>query len=238
MRRLPLFLGVVAVVAGSLQASGHAQQPAQTQQPVFRTTQRLIVTTVSVRDRDGMPIEGLTAKDFIVTEDNQPQDIAFVEFQRLADQTPLPPLSSVTLADAVPPPAAPAQQDVAPIVQQAIAVPPSGDERFRNRRLIILYFDLSATPPPDQIRSYDAALKYLDAQMTPADLVAIMTYGGGAVRVKQDFTADRAKLREVIYVMVYGEDKDGDGERDPEDPSTAFGQNDAEFNIFNTDRQL
>ena len=28
--------------------------------------------------------------------------------------------------------------------------------------------------------------------MTPADLVAIMTYEGGAVRVKQDFTDDRA----------------------------------------------
>jgi VWFA-related protein len=235
--RLPWLL-VVALVAGSLQASGQAQQPAQQAQPVFRTSTRLIVTTVAVRDRDGKPIEGLTAKDFIVTEDKQQQDIAFVEFQRLDDQAPLPPLSTVTLADALPPPPAAAQQDVAPIVQQAIAVPASGDERFRNRRLIILYFDLSATPPPDQIRSYDAALKYLDTQMTPADLVAIMTYGGGAVRVKQDFTADRAKLREVIYVMVYGEDKDGDGERDPEDPSTAFGQNDAEFNIFNTDRQL
>ena len=27
--------------------------------------------------------------------------------------------------------------------------------------------------------------------MTPADLVAIMTFQGGAVRVKQDFTDDR-----------------------------------------------
>jgi VWFA-related protein len=227
----------LALVAGGLQASGHAQQ--QNQQPVFRTTQRLIVTTVTVRDRDGRPVEGLTAKDFIVTEDNQPQDIAFVEYQRLDTQTPLPPLSStVTLADATPA-APPSPADVPALVQtDRIAPPGPGDDRFRNRRLIILYFDLSATPPPDQIRAYDAALTYLDKQMTPADLIAIMTFGGGAVRVKQDFTDDRAKLREVIYVLVYGEDKDGDGERDPEDPSTAFGQNDAEFNIFNTDRQL
>ena len=33
-------------------------------------------------------IEGLTAKDFIVTEDGQPQDIAFVEFQRLLGRRP------------------------------------------------------------------------------------------------------------------------------------------------------
>ncbi len=236
--RLPTFVAF-ALVAGGLQASGHAQQQnQQPAQPVFRTTQRLIVTTVTVRDRDGRPIEGLTAKDFIVTEDNQPQSIAFVEYQRLDSQTPLPPLSStVTLADATPAPP-PAPSDVPAVVNSTIRPPTAGDDRFRNRRLIVLYFDLSATPPPDQIRAYDAALTYLDKQMTPADLVAIMTFGGGAVRVKQDFTDDRAKLREVIYVLVYGEDKDGDGERDPEDPSTAFGQNDAEFNIFNTDRQL
>src|SRR4051812_28225296 len=53
------------------------------QQPAFRTETRLIVTTVSVRDRSGAPVEGLTANDFIVTEDNEPQDIAFVEYQRL-----------------------------------------------------------------------------------------------------------------------------------------------------------
>ena len=47
--------------------------------------------------------------------------------------------------------------------------------------------------------------------MTPADLLAIMTFKGGAVRVKQDFTDDRAQLREVIQDLIFGEDKDGDG---------------------------
>ncbi len=74
--------------------------------------------------------------------------------------------------------------------------------------------------------------------MTPADLMAIMTYEGGAVRIKQDFTDDRAVIRNVIDVLIYGEDKDGDGVRDEPDQSSAFGQDDAEFNIFNTDRQL
>src|SRR5262245_11802498 len=59
-----------------------AQQPRQTA-PTFRTTTRLIVQTVVVRDGGGKPIEGLTAKDFSVTEDGEPQEIAFVEFQRL-----------------------------------------------------------------------------------------------------------------------------------------------------------
>src|SRR5687767_15182901 len=93
---------LVAVVAG-LQLAGHAQQPAQQQPaPVFRSSTRLIVTTVSVKDKDGRPIEGLTAKDFVITEDAQPQDIAFVEYQRLATEA-----APVLEADA--PPAAPAQ---------------------------------------------------------------------------------------------------------------------------------
>ena len=74
--------------------------------------------------------------------------------------------------------------------------------------------------------------------MQPADLLAIMTYQGGAVRVKQDFTDDKAQLRTSSASLIYGEDKDGDGVRDEPDMSSAFGQDDAEFNIFNTDRQL
>src|SRR4029434_175248 len=48
---------------------------------------------------------------------------------------------------------------------------------------------------------------------------------------------NKAALREVIQILIYGDDQNNDGIADhPE--GTAFGQNDAEFNIFNTDRQL
>ena len=62
-------------VAASLAISASAQAPQSTQPPVFRSSTRLIVNTVVVRDRDGNVIEGLTARDFIVTEDNKPQEI-------------------------------------------------------------------------------------------------------------------------------------------------------------------
>ena len=81
-------LSVVLVVAALSAQGGAAQPQQQTQQPVFRTTTRLIVQTVTVKDKDGKVIEGLTAKDFTVTEDGQPQDIAFVEFQRMGGGTP------------------------------------------------------------------------------------------------------------------------------------------------------
>src|SRR5687768_1459933 len=244
MRKTIFTLGVAACLAISASAQ-QGQKPEQP--PVFRSSTRLVVNTVTVRDRTGKVIEGLTAKDFVVTEDNERQDIAFVEFQRLVGEPPPPGVvaaaeppaaaqAAAAPAAAAPPPA-PAPE-VSSVVANPISTPASGDIKYRNRRLLIFYFDQSATSPPDQMRVFDAAHKYLKEHMQPADLVAVMTYGGSAVRVKQDFTDDKDKLRQVIDVLMYGEDKDGDGVRDPDIEGTEFGQNDAEFNVFSTDRQL
>jgi VWFA-related protein len=133
-------------------------------------------------------------------------------------------------------PAAPVTT-VAPTVQTGIASPPAGDIRYQDKRLLVLYFDGSSMGPADQIRAYTNALKFIDTQMTTSDLIAIMSFQNGSVSVKNDFTDDKEKLREVIGILIYGDDQNNDGIPDhPE--GTAFGQNDAEFNIFNTDRQL
>src|SRR5262249_32542194 len=87
--------------------------------------------------------------------------------------------------------------------------------------------------------AYTAARTFLAEKITPHDLVAIMTFQGGAVRVKHDFTADREELRQTIETLIYGEQRDADDMPDATvDVGTAFGQDDAEFNILNTDRQL
>ena len=223
-----------------------AQQPAQ---PTFRTGQTLIVQTVTVKDKDGKPVEGLTARDFTITEDGEPQAITFVEFQRLPGPASPSPVNGAQPGAAAQPaasaspdtPAAPAPfvaaAGPAATVQQLISVPPPGDTRYRDRRLIVLYFDPSAISPLDQTRAYTNALKWVETQMGPADVAAIITFQKGAVRVRQDFTSSRALLREVIQSLIFGEDADGDGIPDPL-PGTAFGQDEGEFNIFNTDRQL
>jgi VWFA-related protein len=235
--RKAILAGVTAVV---VTVSTHAQQqapPAGT--PTFRSTTRLIVQTVNVKDKDGKPIEGLTAKDFVVTEDGEPQTVSFVEFQRLP-----PPRATgqVTLGDAAPEaapaPAAPPPAKVEPTTDVRIAAGQPGDIKYRNRRLMILYFDLTAMPPPDLLRAYNAAIKYVKTQMTPADLVAVMGFQGGAVRVRQDFTDNKEQLQDAIQTLVFGDDKDGDGIPDQLEEGTAFGQDDAEFAILNTDRQL
>ena len=209
--------GEPAPAAGSPQG----QQPAA----VFKGSTRLVVQNVFVKDKDGRPIEGLTEKDFVVFEDNQRQEIAFVEYQRIVND-PI-----VDAPDAAPADNAAGAQRVANV---EIATPPSGSIKYQNRRLLILYFDQSSMPLADQLRSYENARKFLDTQMTAADLVAVMSFQSGILRVRQDFTANRAALREVVDTLQIGDDLNADGIPDASDS----GGGDAEFNIFNTNRQL
>src|SRR4051812_41397666 len=49
---------------------------AQDQPFTIKVRTQLVVQTVSVNDKDGKPIEGLTKDDFILTEDGAPQTIS------------------------------------------------------------------------------------------------------------------------------------------------------------------
>src|SRR5437867_13322074 len=63
---------------------------AQQQQPfTIRVDTLLVVETVVVKDKDGKNLEGLTDKDFTVSEDGVPQTIIVFQFERLED-TPTP----------------------------------------------------------------------------------------------------------------------------------------------------
>ncbi len=234
MRALSLRIVVLLTLCGAVGLAQQQPPLTQTPQATFRATQRLIVQSVFVKDKDGKPIEGLTAKDFVITEDGISQDIAFVEYQRLATESAPPDPQAPVPLTAQPATTAPT---IAPAIQTQISSPPSGDIRYQDKRLLVLYFDGSSMGPADQIRAYTNALKFINTQMTKSDLIAIMSFQNGAVTVRNDFTDDKEKLREVIGILIYGDDQNNDGIPDhPE--GTAFGQNDAEFNIFNTDRQL
>ena len=74
--------------------------------------------------------------------------------------------------------------------------------------------------------------------MTPADMVAIMVFQNGAVRLKQNFTDDRAVLREAIQRPADGGRDSNNGVGVTFDTGGAFGEDDDTFNMFSTDRQL
>lgn len=196
----------------------------------FKTSTQLVIETVGVKDKSGKPIEGLTAKDFIVTEDGMPQSIAFFEYQKLPEAPSAPIATNTPPIAATPMPKLPRTQ---------IAPERPGDVRYRDRRLLALYFDLVAMPIPDQLRALEAAQKFIRTQMTPADLVAVMIFDNGAVRVLQDFTDDRERLLSIVETLAVGEDENATvSDESSADTGAAFGQNDAEFNIFFTDREL
>ena len=253
MRRITASIVLFLLGAAAQQPAPQQQTPPQPPPGVantsakngpvtFSVTQQLVIEDVTVTDKNGKPIEGLTAKDFTVTEDNVQQTIAFCEYQKLSEtapDTPIPPAPPPVAADAPAP--APADQDkVPPVVVTSISPEKPGDVRYRNRRLITLYFDMSAMPVPDQLRAQAAALKFIHTQMSPADLMALIAFSD-SVKVLQDFTDNKDELEKKIIKLFIGEGQGfdpTDADDSASDVGSAFGEDDSEFNLFNTDRQL
>ncbi len=242
MRRIAfaLLLGMLAATAQQQNPTTPPAAAAAGKPVTFTATSQLVEEAVTVKDKDGKAVEGLTAKDFVVTEDGVPQTVKFCTYQKLTED-PLEPLPDIPATPPAPAPAAGAKPEVAAVTQVQITPEPPGEIRYQDRRLMVLYFDMSAMPQADQMRAQAAAYKFITKQMTPPDLMAVMDYDGAAVRVLQDFTADREKLLTVLTKLFIGEGQGLDelnADDSAADTGTAFGEDDSEFNLFNTDRQL
>jgi len=174
----------------------------------------LVVENVSVRDRDGRTIEGLTEKDFLVTEDGVPQTISVFRFERLDDQ-PAPPLERFEVPDLT----------AMPAPSPRLATNPA---RYQDRRLLVLFFDSM------DFNTLSAAARFVQSQMKIADLVAIMRFEQqkGTVDILQDFTDDRNALMATLWKLAYTDEFRDFG------PNVTFGMDTREFSLFNTDRRL
>ena len=220
-----------AALAIQAQQIGQNAPPGSSGTATFTTSTQLVVESVVVTDKQGSPVEGLSAKDFSVTENGVPQEIRFFEHQNL----PLTP-------GAQPKTSEPEHIHIYDkLGLMKISRDEPGGTRYKDQRLLALYFDMTAMPPGDQARALAAAEKFIRTQMTPADLMAILRYAGGAVEVLQDFTGDHDRLLSILQTMIVGEGEGMDystNDASSADTGAAFGQDDSEFNIFNTDRQL
>jgi len=201
--------------------------------PVFKSTTQLIVVDVFVRDRSGKDILGLNKQDFTLIEDGKPQQIQVFEVQRLED---IPAPAPV----AAPPKPPEAPKEVRP---QTITARAAGQIQYRDKRLLVLFFDLSSMQPPEQLRAEKAAVKFINENMTSADMVAVMSFAS-KLKVDLDFTDNREDLLRVVQSYRMGEGSafateapTGD-EETSEDTGAAFEADESEFNIFNTDRKL
>jgi VWFA-related protein len=194
----------------------------------FRTRSELVLVNVTARDRNGNPVKDLKREDFTVLEDGKPQQIVSFDLEN-TDAI----VSNATLE--------------APLLATGKSSKPVTPEEatariLKDRRLIILFFDLTSMQPEEIDRAVTAAVRYLDRQMSPADLVSVISLGS-QLTVNQDFTSDKAALKNALQTLNLGggqgfeEGTTGTTEGTP-DTGGSFTVDDTEYNIFNTDRRL
>jgi hypothetical protein len=87
VRRFLVLALVFALVAGTTAPSAQQQQqqqPPPTPRFEGSTSVTIVSVDVVVRDSSGNVVRGLTAKDFVVSEDGKPQKIETFSFQEIS----------------------------------------------------------------------------------------------------------------------------------------------------------
>jgi VWFA-related protein len=214
-----------------------AQQPSSRTVTLHENVDR-VLTNVVVRDKKtGALIKGLKQSDFQVLEDKRPQTITTFDYQNVDEAVTLAESKTVSGTSTTP---APAKKTVADLVNNDFAAKP---DELKDRRLIVMFFDLSSMQPEDITRAVDAAKDYINNHMAPADLAASVSLVS-SLSMDQDFTNDKTALLRAVSkydgsegsgFAAGSEGGDSDG---TSDDSTSFTADDSEFNALNTDREL
>src|SRR5580700_8325102 len=212
-----------------------AQQAAHQPSSVLRSSSDLVRIDVEVTDKSGKPIKNLTANQFTVTDEGKPQaitsfsyfDIEAIETATATDDKPI-----VVSVD-----------NVGPNAPSADAI----SDALRDRRLIVLFFDLTSMQTDDLMRAHDAADKFVKQQMTKADVVAVVVFST-RINVLANFTNDRTVLHKAIALLTPDNSANlasplyaaaTNGEYDVQEYSgAAYTPDETEFNVFNTDQKL
>jgi VWFA-related protein len=193
----------------------------------FKVNSNIVLTNVIVRNRKtGQPVLGLTAKDFAILENGKPQKIISFDFENV-DQAPE--LNEATISGK----------------EQANLFAGNGskaiEQQLNNRRLIVMFFDLTSMQPEDLLRAQQSARNYIEHQMQPADLVAVISLDSALI-VNQDFTSDKQLLLRAVggYSGVQGSGYElgATSTTNQVEDTTTFAPDEEEYNDLNTDREL
>ncbi len=203
-------------------------QARQQTPPIFRVQSNLVVVDVTVRDKKGNLVKDLGKEEFKIFEDNVPQEIVTFSIENI------PVAPSEIIAENVP-------ESAKPAVVNFSATPAAErkKEALKDKRLIILFFDLSSLSTEDLIRSISTAQEFVAKKSTPHDLLAIAIYSS-TLQLVQDLTNDRDALIKTLKQLNPTEAGDATAEElgDTDTSDEVFVPDDVQFNIFNTDRRL
>jgi VWFA-related protein len=224
---------LAALLVSTLAAQNQNPPQKSSRQSVFtfKTETELVLVNVVARDKQGNLVQDLKREDFIILEDGKPQTVSSFDYEHI-DSAPMPAT------------AGPGQQSVTeqPVPGKPILTAKDADEALSNKRVIVLFFDLSSMNPDEIQRAVDAARKYVQNKMTSADMIAIVSLAS-SLRLDQDFTPDRARLLKVLnrFSRAEGQGMDNGltGDADGiEETGNAYTPDETEYNQFNTDRKL
>lgn len=162
------------------------QQPApdetqdETDDDVVRITANLVQLDVVVLDREGRQVTDLRPEDFEIFEDGKRQPITNFSYVALN-----------------PAPVAPADTAAAPVDKTAPPIPPRNLRPEQVRRTLALVVDDLGLSFDSMAYVRRALKRFVDEQMQPNDIVAIIRTSAGMSALQQ-FTSDKRMLHSVI----------------------------------------
>jgi VWFA-related protein len=166
---------VLTIVAGSLLS---AQQ--NNQRPTFRSTTDAVTTHVTVRDRDGRAIPGLTPKDFEVYEDGVLQNVTyFVQSQGGRIITDMAPVEK-------------------PAVSEGLILPPAKVQNTQTGRVFIIFIDDMHLQPLDSIKARRVLEDIRDTIIHDDDLIALVSTGYSSISSSLTYDVKRKRFNEAI----------------------------------------
>jgi VWFA-related protein len=193
----------------------------------------LVRVDVEVTDKSGKPVKGLKQEQFTISDNGKSQKISIFNYSDIESVETAPKTDAAPTVVSVDSPT--------PVPQETL------DNAIKNRRLLVLFFDLSSMQTDDLLRAHDAALKFVQKQMSNADLVSVIVYST-KLSVWADFTDDKKKLEKAISNLTpeaASQMADNlsaaaqEGEYDVQEyTGAAYTADETEFNVFNTDEKL
>ena len=215
-----------------LAALALAQQSGQpTVSPArIEVTTELVLVNVVARDKKGNLVRDLKKEDFTLLEDGKKQNISTFDFENVDEMAAAGGAEGTVSGVAAD----------GSLLRSAKKAPPSLDAR--DRRLILLFFDFSAMDPEQIDRSVDAAKKFIQTKIQPADLIALVSLATN-MRVDLDFTDDKAKLLAALSAYTSGagqgfENGATGSSEGAAETGGSFTPDDTDFNTFSADRKL
>lgn len=157
------------------------QEPTRTSDDdVVKITTNLVQVDAVVTDRNGKPVNDLRADEVQILEDGHQQKVTHFSF--VTSESPVAPPTAATAA---------------PLAKSAPPLPPTKMHPEDVRRTIALVVDDLGLSFESTNYVRRALRKFVDQQMQPGDLVAIIRTSGG-IGALQQFTADKRQLYAAI----------------------------------------